>query len=234
MQRLLLVDYARSIAELEGTPLARREIVRTRLAHSLELIEQARQLKPDLVLIEEGEFCPEAFDAARQLAREPALEQTTIVYAGNPLARARVLATGVDLFLSRPVTARALCDMLERNTTLRQRLAARRAVDEPAELCWDGHPRQAVHVVDLSHSGARIVAAEPTSAAQRGQLRLISLSRAGGLPVEWVRSTSDGCAVRFEGLKPSERAMVSRFMRRASERRHDLHPAQGLPLGGSP
>ena len=72
MTRVLIVDDVRLLTEIRSTPLGRAAVEVALLRAGDDIVAAARASRPDVVVLEEGEFFPEAFEACRRLGDDPA------------------------------------------------------------------------------------------------------------------------------------------------------------------
>ncbi len=217
MIRVLLVDDARLLAEVEGTMLG-RDSFEISVAHgSSDLARVARDTRPAVVVLGEGESCPDALDLCREIRRHPATRAASIIYIGMGLNRERARQAGADVFVPRPFTRRELREAFHRVLRLRDRIATRRRVDLPVELLL-GDDVVRGDCRDLSLSGAFLVTERRLAPGERGTLRFSAGGRAFQLGVEVVRAGKgsngeDGVGVAFLALEPDTGAYLSRFVR---------------------
>lgn len=195
MIRVLLVDDARLIAELEGTALD-RDVFEVRVAapHA-DLARAARDLQPRVIVLGEGESCPDALEICRRIRTDPATRAVSIIYIGMGLNRERSRQAGADVFIPRPFTRLELREAFHRVLPLRDRIAVRRRVDLPVEIVL-GERTLVATCRDLSLSGAFVETDADFEAGERATLRFTAGSRLIELPVEVVRraSGSDGAS----------------------------------------
>lgn len=232
MRRVLLCDDARLLAELEGTALGRSGLTLCRLAPGEDAVAISRQFQPDLIVLEEGDFCPDAFDTVRRLRADESLRSVPLIFIGLSLNRTRLLACGVDVFLPIPISRAELRHALERAAGLADRAALRRQVELEATLDVEPEPPQRVICLDLSASGALLDVAAPPAIGATARLSLRAGRQELQLPLQVVRHagpTADGrtsIGVQFLGLDLAQCALLARFVRKAGERRHEqLQPA---------
>ncbi len=218
MHRVLLVDDARLLAELEGTALGRRSLARRVVSRDADLLAESLALRPDLIVLEEGEFCPDALDATRQLAAHPVTCSIPILYVGSPLHRDRVAELGVRAFVSRPVSRRGLREALSSSGLLHDRASVRRHVELPAQFFPDEGDAQPCRCLDLSLGGAFLDLVPSLDPGSRGRLVIDAAPRRIDLRATVVRCAG-GYGIQFEPLALAEAVFFSRFVRRAGERR---------------
>lgn len=217
MTRILLVDDTRLLAELDGTVLARESFDVQVAPSAADIPRLAREVQPAVIVIGEGENCPDALDVCRGLRADPATRAAGIIYLGTALNRERALGAGADVFIPRPYTRLELREAFLRVLRLRDRIALRRAVDLPVELAT-GQDVVRGTCRDLSLSGAFVVAERDLAPGQTGTLHFEAGGRPFRLPVEVVRrgrgaSAEPGIGVSFVGLEPDTGAFLSRFVR---------------------
>lgn len=217
MIRVLLVHDARLLAEIEGTMLGRASFEITVTDGSGEIARLADDLRPAVVVLGEGESCPDALDVCRAIRRSATTRSASIIYIGMGLNRERALQAGADVFIPRPLTRLELREAFHRVLRLRDRIAARRRVDLPVELLL-GDEIVTGTCRDLSLSGAFIVTGRQLQPGEQGTLRFSAGGRAFHLEVEVVRSGAGssgetGIGVQFLELGADTGAYLSRFVR---------------------
>ncbi|MFN7965495.1 MAG: PilZ domain-containing protein [Acidobacteriota bacterium] len=230
MHRVLLVDDARLLAELEGTALARRSLVRRIVSRDADLLAEALALRPELIVLEEGEFCPDALDAARRLASHPVTRSIPVLYIGSPLHRERAVDLGVRAFAARPVTRRALREALDSSGLIVDRSSVRRVVDMPARLRFDDGEMVSGRCIDLCLGGALLEFDLDLELGSSGSLFIDTMPTQIQLRATLIRGGS-GYGTRFDPLPLSDAVHFSRFVRRAGERRH-ARQVEAAPAGG--
>ncbi len=235
MTRVLVVDDARLLAEVEGTPLERSNFEISVTAPTADIARVAEEVQPAVVILGEGESCPDALDVCRQLRANPATRAVGIIYIGMGLNRERAREAGADVFVPRPFTRLELREAFLRVLRLRDRIASRREVDLPVELQFGDELVRGV-CRDLSLSGAFLVSERPLVPGEQGTLRLEVGGRLVELPVEVVRegpgTTGEcGIGVTFVGLDPDLGVYLSRFVRTMPSRRPEGATDTAEPRG---
>lgn len=223
MTRVLMVDDARLLAEVDGTALARSTFQVRVAGPAIDIVRAAEETSPAVVVLGEGESCPDALEVCRRLRATPATRTVGIIYIGVGLNRERSIAAGADIFIPRPFTRLEFREALHRVLQLKDRLAVRRQVElavdiAVGEAAIDGTCR------DLSLSGAFVVADRGLRPGERGTLRFRAGGRTVQLPVEVVRHGPGACGAEgfglaFLDLDADIGAFLSRFVRTAGNRR---------------
>lgn len=222
MKRILIVDDVRLMADLRTTPLGRADVEIVPLRCGEDAVARAREVRPAFVVLEEGEFFPEAFDALRSLQRHPATAELPVLYIGLSLERDLALLPGLTEFVPKPARRHELERACLRMLRADARRTARRAVDVACALLQDGRSNPG-RCVELSLGGA-FVLLDHSVAAEKGTLVLPNGKGSIELPVEVVREGKDrhaarGWGLRFVDLGPRQGAQLARFTRAAAERR---------------
>jgi len=222
MTRVLIVDDVRLLAEIRSTPLGRVAVEVALLRPGDDVVERARFLHPDLVVLEEGEFYPEAFDACRSLGDTPETAGIPVLYIGLSLHRERCTECGVAEFLSKPVTRHDLDQAVRRLLGGNARRGARRVVDVPCELQQEGKGF-AGRCIELSLDGAFVRFDDPPR-EQPGVLHFQNGARPIEVAIEIVREGDGrggerGWGLQFLPLGVEASAQLARFVRAAAERR---------------
>ena len=222
MTRVLIVDDVRLLAEIRSTPLGRAAVETELLRAGDDVVDTARAVRPDFVVLEEGEFFPEAFEACRRLGGHPDTAAIPVLYIGLSLHRERCAALGVAEFLPKPVTHHDLDQAVQRLLRWSARRGARRPVDVPCALDQDG-TRLAGHCMELSLDGA-FVRFDGPPRERPGVLVLPNGMSPIEVAVEIVREGDGrggarGWGLRFLPLAVETTAHLARFVRAAAERR---------------
>lgn len=108
MSRVLMIDNATLFQMLETSFLRRWgwEIVRARRGD--ELLEKARALPPDLILLESGPPELDAPECVAELKRDTRLQEVPIIVVAAPDEADRCSGAGADAVLTHPVQPSAL------------------------------------------------------------------------------------------------------------------------------
>jgi DNA-binding response OmpR family regulator len=223
MHRVLLADDARLLVELEQTALGRSnwELVTVR-PHD-DIVALAEQVRPDAVVLVDGEACPDALEVCRLLREADGVGEIPVVYVGLGLERQRYLEAGVSVFLPRPVRRHDLREAIRRVLPVPHRAALRRAVDLPVALEredgeWNGR------VVDLSLTGARVRLETPIEVGVDAHAAFRAGSKTLRLWARVVREARElaqagAYGVQFERTDAETAVFLSRFVRAVGERR---------------
>lgn len=223
MTRVLLVDDARLLAELEETPLGRSSFEIRVVGPNADLIRVAQELQPAAIILGEGECCPDALDICSRLRENASTRAIPVIYIGVGLTETSKRKVSADVFIPRPFSRVELREAIHRVLRVQDRLAVRRRVDFPVELEFESDCNVAV-CRDLSLSGAFVISSFDLGLHMRGQLRFTAAGRTVVLPVEVVRKGKGltgeyGFGLNFLGLDADTGAFLSRFVRTVSERR---------------
>jgi len=222
MTRVLIVDDVRLLTEIRSTPLGRAAVEVALLRAGDDIVAAARASRPDVVVLEEGEFFPEAFEACRRLGDDPETAAIPVLYIGLSLHRERCAARGVAEFLPKPATRRDLDQAVRRLLSGRARRGARRVVDVSCVL-EQGGTRLAGRCIELSLDGA-FVRFDGPPRDMPGVLILPNGARPIEVASEVVRGGEGrggerGWGLRFLPLGVETTAHLARFVRAAAERR---------------
>ncbi|MDQ7006150.1 MAG: PilZ domain-containing protein [Acidobacteriota bacterium] len=223
MTRVLLVDDARLMAELEGTALGRSSFELVPVRAGQDIVALATRLRPDVILLRNGESFPDALEACRALEAEPATRGIPVVYIGLGLHRQRYLAAGVKVFIPRPVTRHELQEAMRHVLALRDRVALRRSVRLAVRLVLADQVVEG-RSVNLSITGALLDLRRRVEPGERGTLCFTAAGRQVELSTEVVRcgpgpGLDKGVGVRFVNIDAHTAAWLSRFVRTEGERR---------------
>ncbi len=223
MTRVLLVDDARLMAELGSTAMGRASFELRPVRPGQDIVALAKACQPDVVLLRDGESCPDGFEACRSLKADPETRSIPVIYIGLGLDRERYGEAGVNLFIPRPMTRHDLKEALRRVLRVKDRVALRQAVDIRVELQL-GPAVVKGRCVNLSLSGAYIHLDRRVTVGQRGILRFQAGGRLLEMRSEIVREdllsgVGSAYGVCFVGLESATAAYLSRYVRAAGDRR---------------
>ncbi|GEM_PF-5456825 len=231
--RVLLADGTRLLDKLQHTAFDRSSIIVRISAIGEDIAQAAREWLPDVLLLEEGESCPEALEICRAMRRQPETAMVPIILVGLAIDRSRAARAGVSVFIPRPVTRRDLREALRRVVEVADRVAIRREVRIPVELLVESREKETGGssgevidglCLDLSLSGAFVELTRRQDPGTRGQLLLSAGARDLRLDTEIVRYGPGafsvfGAGLRFVNLDATTGGILSRFVRRVGERR---------------
>lgn len=223
MHRVLLADDARLLAELEQTAFGRSDCELVVVRPDDDVVRLASELKPDVIVLRDGESCPDALQICRRLRQNARTAHVPVIYIGLGLERERYRQAGIDLFLPRPVRRHELREGMARMLPVRDRVALRRKVRLPVR--WLETDRSfGGSTVNLSISGALLRLDQPVETGGAGILAFRAGRRALRLESRVVRQAGEErrestVAVRFERLPADTAVYLSRFVRTIGERR---------------
>lgn len=223
MTTVLLVDDARLMAEFQSTALGRASFDLIPLRPGQDVARLAAEIQPDVILLRDGESCPDALDTCHSLAARPDTRRIPLIYIGLGLHRERYLEAGVDVFVPRPVTRHQLQEAMRQVLPLKDRIALRRSVRFPVRLEL-GEVEIPGRCVNLSLTGVLVELDRRAEVGERGRLRFHAAGRDMVLPCEVVRSgkgagLKQGVGLRFVGSGAETSAFLARFVRTEGERR---------------
>jgi DNA-binding response OmpR family regulator len=116
MTTILIVDDEPPILDLVRFTLEDADVRVVEASDGAEALLLARQIKPDLVLLDVQMPRLDGLEVCRQLRLEPALARTPIVMltaAGQEADRARGREAGADEYLTKPFSPLALLALVE-------------------------------------------------------------------------------------------------------------------------
>ncbi len=242
MARILLVDDARLMAEMSSTAIGRSSYDLRPLRPGQDIVALARSCRPAVVLLRDGEACPDGLSACRALKQDPQTRSIPVIYIGLALDRERYREAGVDVFIPRPMTRHELREALRRVLKVKDRIALRRRVDLDVELQLGGIVLRG-RCANLSLTGAYLLFERSLPVGAKGRLRFQAAGRLLELEVELVRegpglapveapgsTLVEGFGARFLGIDSDTAGYLSRFVRSAGDRR--LHGGDALRAGG--
>lgn len=227
MSRMLMVDNAALFRLLEGSFL-RRSGWDLASAHDADtLIERARSLAPDIILID----AVPGFDApaaVKRLKADGAARTIPILALADARTAGACEASGADAVLVKPVGAAAIESALGALGLLASRATWRRPTRLRASV---GTPRGRLQarLKDISVTGAFLALTRPLPAGTPVDLRLrLPLPdgpHAVNAPAIVVRGVEDepgtariaGVGVRFTGARPEAIALIDRYVHLAAD-----------------
>jgi len=236
MTTVLLVDDARLMAEFQSTALGRASFDLIPLRVGQDVARLAGEIQPDVILLRDGESCPDVLDACHALAARPDTRRIPLIYIGLGLHRERYLEAGVDVFIPRPVTRHQLQEAIRQVLPLEDRIALRRSVRFPVRLDV-GETEIPGRCVNLSLTGAFVELDRRAEVGEGGRLRFQAAGREMVLPCEVVRQgkgagLKHGVGLRFVNAGAETSAFLARFVRTEGERRGEPGVAAAGSLGG--
>lgn len=113
---VLLVDSCRWCLEMLSGYLTDLGFRVTAVASSIEAVEHARYLRPDLVMMEDPGNSDEHLESLRYLKNHPACSSVPVIVIGDFVLeeeRDEALHAGADMYLSRPLNLSMLSRRLE-------------------------------------------------------------------------------------------------------------------------
>jgi DNA-binding response OmpR family regulator len=116
MTTILIVDDEPPILDLVRFTLEDADVRVVEASDGVEALAVARQVRPDLILLDVHMPRLDGLEACRQIRREPALARTPIVMltaAGQEADRARGREAGADEYLTKPFSPLALLALVE-------------------------------------------------------------------------------------------------------------------------
>lgn len=217
--RVLVMNDARLLAELEGTLLGRASLEVQVAPAGGDLAGLALAWKPGVVVLGDGEACPDPVGTCRRIRNHPATASTAVIFVGVAFLAERAREAGASEFLPRPATRGELKRSLARQLPLLDRAARRRALDRSATIAHNGDVH-AVRCLDISLSGALVVAPASSSSSPSEPEVLLRVELEGRqleLPAEIVRQAprAGGVALglRFTDVDDKTRVFLARVAR---------------------
>ena len=116
MTTILVVDDEPSIVDLVRFTLEDADVRVVEASDGAEALVLARQIKPDLILLDVQMPRLDGLEVCRELRREPAFARAPIILltaAGQEADRARGLGAGADEYLTKPFSPLALLALVE-------------------------------------------------------------------------------------------------------------------------
>ena len=116
MTTILVVDDEAPIVDLVRFTLEDADVRVVEASDGAEALELARQVHPDLVLLDVHMPKLDGLEVCRQLRREPAFARTPIIMlsaAGQQAERSSGISAGADEYLTKPFSPLALLALVE-------------------------------------------------------------------------------------------------------------------------
>ena len=116
MTTILVVDDETPIVDLVRFTLEDADVRVVEASDGAEALELARQVHPDLVLLDVHMPKLDGLEVCRQLRREPAFARTPIIMlsaAGQQAERSSGISAGADEYLTKPFSPLALLALVE-------------------------------------------------------------------------------------------------------------------------
>ena len=223
MTRILLVDDARLVLELERSFLKRSGCEILTAATGEEALATARTARPDLILLDADLPGLDGAAWCRAVKSDPALAATRVVLVTSPLEEARSLEAGADGFVPKPVTRARLLETVRRFVPLAERDSDRYFVTLRVDFTREGEEGVG-YIRDLATNGLFLKTHDPLRPGDQVDLTF-SLPTHGGAPIrvvgEVVRIVVDderahqpaGAGIRFREISARNRLEISRYLR---------------------
>ena len=152
MTKILLVDDARLVLELERSFLKRSGCDLATATTGAEALEKARILRPDLILLDADLPGTDGVACCRSIKSDPDLSATPVVFVLSPLDQGRCAEAGADGFVPKPVTRNRLLETVRRFVHLAERESDRALVTLRVECAREGEA-QVAYARDLAADG---------------------------------------------------------------------------------
>jgi CheY-like chemotaxis protein len=163
MHHILIVDDMKSFQNLEKSFLRRTDCSVSTAATGVEAIRKARDLKPDLILLDIEMPEMNGIEACRILSNDAATRSIPVIIIST-LAKRRdeALKAGARDFLPKPITEDVFLDLVKKHTGIRVRQTPRVPVDFEAKACLaDSNEFHDCRAKDLSEKGIFLVCDRP-------------------------------------------------------------------------
>jgi len=222
-KNILLVDDVDLFLDLEAGILAREEFVLHRARSGREAIDQARALRPDLILLDLYMPDVDGDEVCRVLKAQTGFANTPVVMVSSDTGKAtrdRCFEAGCDGFVQKPLQGDILLATIEEMLKVAQRKTPRVFVRiECGVHSAAGEVRALIHC--LSEGGA-FVGVE--NGFDRGSTLKLSFTLQANAPpvkvdavVRWVgplsrERTIKGAGVEFRALDPAVRDAIRAFI----------------------
>lgn len=223
MTRILLVDDARLVLELERSFLKRSGCDLATATSGEEALEKARSLLPDLILLDADLPGMDGVQCCKSIKADPALAKTPVVFVLSPLDEGRCAEAGADGFVPKPVTRNRLLETVRRFVHLAERESDRAVVSLRVE-CSRGGREHTGYARDLAADGLFLKTREKLRVGERVDLAF-SLPAAGTPAIravgEVVRVVEEdqgphqpaGAGIRFREISARNRLEITRYLR---------------------
>ncbi len=235
MSTILMIDDTALFQLLETSFLKRTGCRVVRAIGRDDCLAKARAMSPDLIVLTTDHPALGGPDCIRELKSDPATGSTPVL-ALTSAEEARVCAdAGADVILKRPVSRKALVEVLERYGCTARRDGDRRSAHMPAQVATTGEERRG-RVKDISRSGMFVAMPKPLPVDQSVDLSLRLPGPAGdrtlrarGIVVRRVTDDPEshlipGVGVRFTELDAATESLLDFFVGQAILGQDPLEP----------
>ncbi len=138
MARILLVDDAPAEFALGHSFLGRAGSLVVATGNDDEILEQARRMRPDLILLEARRSGRSALSRCRAIKADASLAGTPVVLLAAPADTVRCIAAGGDGVAARPLTVARLVDLVRKFVPVLERQHERAALTARVRITSDG------------------------------------------------------------------------------------------------
>lgn len=219
--RVLVMNDARLLAELEGTLLGRASLEVHVAPPGADLARLATDIEPHAIVLGDAESCPDPVGTCRRLRANGTTSRAAVIFVGVAFLAERARDAGASEFLARPVTRGDLKRALTRALPIEDRAALRSPIGSGCEFIHRG-ARLPATCVNISLSGALIAlrAEYAPEVGAHGSLALTMRGRPLELSCEVVRARACDAlyevGVRFIDVDDATRVFLGRATREAS------------------
>lgn len=223
MARVLLVDDAPAELAVEHSFLGRTGSLLRAVGNEAEILEQARALHPDLILLEAKAPLFDPLACCRAIKSDDGLRAVPVVLLATAGDRRRWLAAGGDGVAARPLTSVRLMQLVRRYVPVLEREHDRAPV--AARVHYVRNESEGLAFTrDIGvggvflHAGGECSLGDQLEMAVRLPVHGEDEVRATGRVVRVEGNELDmsgvaGVGVRFERLAPRDRIEIGRFVR---------------------
>lgn len=221
----ILIARDDELVDALGQSFLRRAECAIRVSDSgAQMLRQARDRRPDVVIVTERLVDPDGLEVTRTLKADVVLGSVPVLMVGTLPDYSRCAAVGADGFVARPISRRRLLHVLTGFLSTTQRSSGRRAV--ALRVHWQSPGGEGVgRTTDLCPEGLFLETGAPPAADAPLRLsfdlpeRFTGTIRAEG---EVVRSVAGpggprgvgGVGIQFSQLSEHDRMEILRFVER--------------------
>jgi len=218
-RKILFLDGRDLVLDLENTFLARPEFQVVFGPPGQEPLDLIRRERPDLLVLELHASSPASLKVCRAVKRDPVLGETPVLLLSTPTLRRDARAAGADAVVFTPLVQREFLEIVRHLLPIASRRESRCPVHLKVTLAEGGEEFEA-RGRDLSETGMSLSASRCPAPGSSVRLRFLLQEGeeeiACGAIVRGPRGpggAAGGFGVEFDGMGPSDRERIARFVR---------------------
>jgi CheY-like chemotaxis protein len=218
-RKILFLDGGDLVLDLESTFLARPEFHVVHGSPGQDPLGLIQRERPDLLVLELHASNPASLKVCRAVKGDPVLGETPVLLLSTPTLRRDARAAGADAVVFTPLVHREFLEIVRRLLPIASRRDARCPVHMKVALAEGGDEFEAWSR-DLSETGMSLSASRCPAPGAGVRLRFVLPEGAEeiscGAIVRGPRGpggAAGGFGVEFDGMDPSDRERIARFVR---------------------